>query len=368
MFDFFNLKPKAFGLDISDLSLKIIDLEKNGNKLRLNSFGETLIKPGIIKRGEIRNEDALIKAIQKAVSDVNGKKIKTKYVVASLPEEKAFLQVIQMPQLPEKDLKSAVIYEAENYIPMPIEEVYFDSKVVPPIKNHLDHLDILIAAFPKKIVDSYLLCLKKAGLKPLALEVESLSIARSLIREELSQFPVLIIDFGATRTSFIIFSGYTVRFTFSIPVSSFNFTEAIAKAMKIDLLKAEKLKINYGLETKVTDEGGMIFEALSPLLTDLVEQIKKHIDYYQSHISHEHLSSNEKGVKKVLLCGGGSNLKGLSEFLSREINLSVVVSDPWINVFSEKNKVKKILCEKPQGYTTAIGLALRGADIQKLYD
>src|SRR4030043_2055349 len=229
MLELFNLKREAFGLDISDLSLKIAKLKKTDDGFNLVSYGESPIKFGLLKEGEIRKEEELAKTIRDALEQVSGEKIKDKGVIASLPEEKAFLQVIQMPHIPKEDMASAVVYEAENYIPLPIEEVYLDSQIVPPLYDHLDHFDVLIAALPKKVVDPYLSCLKKAGLYPKALEIESLAIARALIKKEISPFPTLLIDFGATNTSFIIFSGYSVRFTNSIPVSSQQFTEAISK-------------------------------------------------------------------------------------------------------------------------------------------
>jgi len=359
MLEFLTLKPEVFGLDISDLSLKIIKLKKKGKLLGLASFGETSIKPGIIKEGEIKKEEELVKIIQEGLNKVKGEPIKTKYVIASLPEEKAFLQVIQMPRMPEEDLKSAVVYEAENYIPLPIEEVYLGSQIVLPVVNGLDHLDILIAALPKKTVDPYIACLKKANLKPLALEIESLVIARALIKGERTTSPVLLIDLGATRTGFIVFSGHSLRFTFSIPVSSRGFTEIISRALKINLTEAEKLKIKWGLEKK--KEGGRIFEALIPALTDLVQQIKKYLSFYRTHASHEHLPSDGKEVGKIFLCGGGANLKGLPEFLSLQLKIPVGIGNPWINILPESQKeVPELPFEKSLAYTTALGLALRG--------
>lgn len=376
--EFLTLKSEAFGLDISDLSLKIIKLKKKKNFLSLASFGEEEIKPGIIEEGEIKDEERLVEIIKGAIKKVKGLKLKTKEVIASLPEEKAFLQVIQLPKMPEEDLKSAVLYEAENYIPLPIEEVYLDSQIVKPLYDHLDHFDVLIAALSRKIVDSYLNCLKKAGLIVRALEIESLAIARALLKNEVSSRPVLLIDLGATRTSFIIFSGYSLRFTTSIPVSSQKFTEAIAKNLKIDFKKAEKLKIKYGLEMtpKVLLQGEKdqnfkfktmlvsdkkIFEILIPALTDLVEQIRKYLDYYQTHASHEHLAPDGKGVAKILLSGGGSNLKGLADFLSLELKIPVEIGNPWVNILPEPLKEVPLLpYEESLRYTTALGLALRG--------
>ena len=364
MFNFFNLKQKAFGLDISDLSLKIVKLKKKGRFFDLASFGEAQIKPGIVKKGEIRKPDELAEVIKKAGREVKGQKLGTRNAVVSLPEEKAFLQVIQMPRLSEEDLKSAVIFEAENQIPLPIEEIYLDYQIVSPLYNHLDHLDILIAAFPKKIIDSYIACLKKANIKPIILEVESLAISRALIKDETAVQSVLLIDFGANRSVFIIFAGHSVRFTFSIPVSSQNFTEAISRAMKIDLIKAEKLKIKYGLGGKSTKIGQEVFDSLIPALTDLTEQIKKYLDYYQTHVSHEHLPPNGKGIEKILICGGGAKLKGLTDFLSSQLKTPVEIGNPWINILSSTAQPKEQISiykkEESLGYTTALGLALRG--------
>ncbi|MDP2967330.1 MAG: pilus assembly protein PilM, partial [bacterium] len=130
---------------------------------------------------------------------------------------------------------------------------------------------------------------------------------------------------------------------------------------KIDLIGAEKLKLKYGLTTKAGPEGGEVFEALIPALTDLIEQIKAHLSYYQTHASHEHLSPNGKKVSKILLCGGGANLKGLTDFLSSELKIPVELGNPWINILPKPLKeVPELPYEKSLSYTTALGLALRG--------
>lgn len=379
MFNFLNLKSEAFGLDISDFSLKIAKLKKKGKFLSLASYGEGEIPPGIIKNGEIRDEVALAKIIKKTVSSVEGEKLKTKYVVASLPEEKSFLQVIQMPKIPLEDLKSAVIYEAENYIPFPIEEVYLDFQIVPSLFDHLDHYDILINALPKKVIDPYLNSLKMAGLIPKVLEIESSAIARALIKNGISSSPVILIDLGATRTGFAIFSGSCLRFTTSISVSSQDLTKIIAKKLNLDLKKADEIKIKYGLGTikkihlkeeakdkdfkfeKEIIEDKKILEAVIPLLIDLAEQIKKYIEYYQTHITHEHLPSNQRKIEKIYLSGGGASLKGLVDFLSLELKIDVELGNPWINILPSSFKKLPVLSRNESlGYTTALGLALRG--------
>lgn len=355
MLQFLTLKPNAFGLDISDLSVKIVKLKKRDRFLNLASFAQEPIEPGIIKAGEVRDEEKLSQAISKAVKKAKGEGLKTKYVIASLPEEKAFLQVIQMPRMPQEDLKSAVIYEAENYIPLPIEEVYLDSQIVKSVVNHLEHFDVLIAALPKKTIDPYLSCLRKAGLLVRALEIESLSLARALVKNEVSPYPLLLIDLGATRTSFIVFSGYSLRFTTSASISGQKFTELIAKGKKIDLQEAEQLKLEHGVKNK------KVFEATKPLLTELVDQIQKYLSYYKDHSSHEHLGLDKAGIARILLSGGGANMEGLTDFLSLELKIPASKGNPWVNILPEPLKeVPGLSYEESLKYTTALGLALRG--------
>ena len=214
--------------------------------------------------------------------------------------------------------------------------------------------------------------LKLAGLRPKVLEIESLAIARALIKDGITTQPILLIDLGATRTSFIIFSGQSLRFTTSIPVSSTSFSEIISKNLGVTLAEAERLKIKHGLEEKVKikigeektelkRERGRIFEALIPTLVDLVQQIKRYLDYYQAHAEHEHLPPDGKGVSKILLCGGGANLKGLCQLLSLELKIPVEIGNPWVNILiKEKKEVAELSFEESLKYTTALGLALRG--------
>src|SRR3989344_4795077 len=371
MIDMLTLKPEAFGIDISDLSLKIVKLKRKKNFFDLVSFGEMEIPANIISGGEIKDEKALAKIIKESLNNVNGEKLKTKYVIASLPEEKSFLQVIQLPKIKEEEVKKAIPFEAENYVPLPVDQVYLDFQMIPPWHENQEHLDVLIAALPKKTVDPYLSSLKEAGLKPLAFEIESQAIIRSLVKNNVSSLPVLVIDFGATRTGFIIFSGNSLRFTTSIPVSSRGFTEAISKNLEVDFISAEKLKRKYGLGEKVeskeyktdvlTIKKSRIFEFLIPILTDFTEQIKKYLNYYQTHAFHEHYSKNGNIVTKIIISGGGANLRGLANFLSSELKIPVELANPWLNIFPPvAKKAPKLPFDKSLSFTTALGLALRG--------
>ncbi len=376
MFEFLKIDPESFGLDFSDLSLRLIKLTKKRKNFSLDSWGELELEPGIIENGEIKKEDVLIQKIRELITNVNGRKIKTRNVIASLPERKAFFQVIKMPKMNKEELKNAVLFEAENYIPLPVKDVYIDFQIIPRLKNKKIQSEadakvenILLAAFPKKEADSYFFCLEKSGLKPRALEVESQSIVRALIKNETSYYPLLIVDFGKSNTSFILFYGHSIYSTSSILVSSNDITIGISKLLKIKLEEAEKLKIKYGIlkegkknkKEKIDEEKKQaVIEAAKGVLKVLAQEIKKRLEYYQTHIDFGPDAPSKKKIKKIILCGKGANLKGIVEFLSLTLKIPVEIGNPWINIFTENTKNLPVISyEESLGYTTAIGLSLR---------
>lgn len=353
-----DLQPEAFGIDISTRSLKVAQLKQRGlssSNLKLVGHGEGSVKEGVIEKSLVQDQQSLVESIQRTLARAQG--INTNYTIASLPEEKSFLQIIQMPKMEQEEIQQAVKYQAESYIPFSMEEVYFDSEVISPIQNSLDHTDVLIVALPKKIVDPYVSCLKKAGLVPLALEVESQAIARALIKDFISVRPLLLIDLGATRTTIMLYSGRALRFTAYIPVSSRQFTRIISERLEVSFEQAERKKIKHGLKGGGSEK---VSQALEPILNDLVEQIENHLEHYRTHSFHEHLPTGNNEIEEILLTGGGSNLKGLPEFLTSRLGIKTELGNPWVNILSEDLKqVPQLSFKESLRYSVALGLALR---------
>ena len=359
MFDLLNLNPGAFGLDISDRSLKLAEVKKQGDKLKLSVLSQSFLAPGVIERGEVQDTRKLGLAVKNLVSQTKG--LTTRHVVVSMPEEKSFLRVMQMPKMKRKELKSAIPFEAANYIPFSVDKVYLGSQLITPIARKADQIEVLLAALAKTTVDPYVEALRQAKLVPVAFETESQATARAVISSHKTARPVFIIDIGATCTNFSTFFGYSLRFASFIPDSSDQFTLAISKALKVDRKEAERLKKAHGLE-KVVGVGKKVFDVLTPLVTDFVNQIEKHIDYYQTHSKHEEIFVQGKEVRKILIWGGGANLKGLAKFLSDETGLIVKKADPVVNIPERAGNIKSLSKKNLLPFATAIGLALRNHD------
>lgn len=356
MFDFLNLKPGSFGLDISDLSLKLAQVRKQKGRLNLSTINQLALPFGLVRKGEIKKVEKLSSYIRDLFKKTT--KLRTKYVVASLPEEKSFLRVVQMPKMAKGELKKAVRFEAENYIPFSLDKVYLDSEPISWPKLQADKCEVLVTAVPKKIVNNYIKAIKKANLIPLALETETQAAVRAVVKGLNSQEPIYLIDLGATSTSFSVYYGRCLRFASYIPVSSESFTLAIAKALDKDREEAEALKRIHGLN-KTGRAGQRIYRALKPELQKLIQELKKHIDYYESHSKSNGLSTNGKKASKLLLYGGGVELPGLEEYLSQNFSIKVEKCNPLINLSANSENFFARHKKKPLSFVTAIGLALR---------
>lgn len=346
-------RPPAFGLDISDFSIKIAQLEKKGKRFKLTSFSRTLVPEGIIKEGEIKKEEKLVEILKKSLSEVKGKSIKTPYAVCSLPEQHAFVKIIQLPKMNLNELKEAVKWETEANIPLSLEEVYLDWQIVPSEKT-IDHFNILVNAAPKEIVDEYLQVIRAADIEPVIFEVESVATARGLIKNEYNPEPILIIDLGFNRTSFIIFAENSVRFTSSVPISNREMINDIAQKLKVSQKEAQLLKFKIGLDKE--KERGKVFNALLPSFTRLIYKIEDCITFHKEHCSKEY--GCQKDISKIILCGGGAYLKNLPEYLSTRLKISVSLGNPWVNI--DNIDKKDISIKESLAYSTVLGLALRG--------
>jgi len=356
MFDALNLNPGSFGLDISDRTLKLVQIKRMKKGLNICALNQITIPFGIIRKGEVKDTEKLCMYIKKLVAKSG--KLNSRYVVASLPEEKSFLRVLQMPRMSKQDLRKAVRFEAENYIPFSLDKVYLDSEVITYPEPKGEYMEVLITAMPKKIVNPYIKAIKKAGLILLALETESQAAARALIKNKVTENPIYLVDFGATSTSFSVYYGNCIRFASFIPICSEDFTLSIAQAIDKKREEAEALKKVYGLSNKGVT-GSRIAKILEPQINELAKEIKKHIEYYVSHCKDNGLSDKDKKADKLLLYGGGVELSGLIEMLSKKLKIKIEKTNPLINLSEQSKNVFSKHKRKALVFTVAIGLALR---------
>jgi len=354
----FNGMSDVFGLDLSDLSVKVIKMEDKGSSEHVTGYSSVYLPVGCISDGEIKKKEQVVMIIKKALNSAVPKRIKTKKVICSLPETKAFLRIVSVPKMDEKEMAEAVKWEMEANIPLPLEQVYYDWQVIPDeLLVEKNKTNLLVAAIAKTTVDEIIEVLEMAGLEPVGLEIESIAQARSLLEENNKQ-TVLVVDIRDRRTSFSVNKGGLPCFTSSVPLCGQVLTDVIAKGMNIPFEEAEKLKFNYGIGNDFNDDP--FFKLQKPVLENLVQEIERSIDFYLTCLKYS------QNIDKIILCGGGANAKGLLPYLSKKLGREIELGNPWVNIKLGKNLP---IIEKNQSlqYSTAIGLALKGMHYENIY-
>ncbi|HYE22508.1 MAG TPA: type IV pilus assembly protein PilM [Verrucomicrobiae bacterium] len=353
-------KLKAFGLDISDLSIKVMQL----NPVRRQglfpiAYSNVGIPQSIITNHMIAKPEKLADSVNRAVA--LAKNVDTKFVVANVPEAKSFVRILKIPKMHESEIEGAIPWELEQDIPVPIDQVYLDWQV---ISQDAENTHVLVTAAPKDYIDSLVDSLKLAGLKPVALELESQATARALVGKDDAQEAILILDMSMMQTSFIIANAGILEYTSSIPIAGSAFTESIARTLGIPASEAEKIKRESGLLTD--SKRGNIRQAMLPILDNVVDEIKNVVRFYEEH------TLFGKQISGVYLTGGAAKLSGLVDYITARLNLGsgkplgrIALGNPWVNVCSEElQKSLPINKEAALDFTTAIGLAMRGVNYE----
>ena len=350
--NFLSKTLPAFGLDISGTSLKIMYLGKSGKQHSVKAYAEVPLPKSLIMDDAVADTKTFDFLLKQALQKPQFGKLDTNYVVASLPESKSFVRVIQIPKMSEAEAENAVPYEAESFIPMPLDQVYLDWQKVGETEGKMD---VLMVASPKEFVDKYLQMFDAAGLKTVALEVESQSCHRVAVPKG-SDETVLLVDLDAFRSSLIMVEAGHLQFTSTIPIAGNTFTESIARTLGISSAKAEEIKRKVGIAN--TTEYPNIKTALLPVLNNLSSEIKNILKFHSEH--------SDRQTEKILLMGGTAKLQNLPEFLLPQLQdvgvLKVELINPWQNLAGLKASPFDPV--QTLGFATANGLAIRGMDYE----
>ena len=354
----FDFAGTAMGLDLNDLTVRVIQFEREGRKDRLVGYASASIAPGSVSDGEILKKDQVIAAIHNALEKAGPDKIKSKKVICSLPETKAFLRIISIPKMEKKEAREAIKWEIEANIPLALDQVYYDWQILDEnISAEKNKMDVLVVAISKKTVDQFMEVLEGAGLEVVGLEIESVAQARSLLASGNNGGAVLIIDFDERRTGFFIASKGTPCFTSSIPVSSQSLNDSISKTLSVSLADAEKTRFSHGIGSDFKNSD--IFFAVKPVLENLISEIERSIDFFLSELKYS------GSVDEIIICGKEAATKGIVPYVSKRLGKKVVLGDPWVNV-NIGRKLPEIERNLSVEYATAIGLALKGLNYEDI--
>jgi len=334
-----------FGLDIGSQNIKIVQLKKGREGVyQLVSFGSTpSVGAGFLSESE-KDIYSISEAIKKLHHDAG---VKVKNVVTALPQDQVFVKTINFPQMSEEEIESALQWEAEQYVPIPLSEAILTHEIMGRIEKGggEEGVSVLLAAAPKSLVEKVMKVLKIAGFNLLSIEMEVTSLVRSLV--PLTDEVILLVDFGAKATDLAVVEKGKIILVHSIVTAGEALTRAISLGLDLEVSQAEAYKKSYGVDPEKLE--GKIKIALEPILKIIIGEIKKTSQFCQG-----------KGmdVRRVVLTGGGAALPSINSFLAKNLNLEVQVGDPFFSL-AKNNILDKIPISERIFYSVAVGLAMK---------
>lgn len=349
--NFFHDKP-LFGLDIGHGSLKVMQLAEPPLKINSKGFKPKVIGYGFTTFDKAAQDNGVVvqpEIIAKAAHDLfkNGLigDVTTQRVAIAIPAYRTFTRNLQLPQLQAHELQEAVELEAEQYISMPLEELYLDYNIV---KQTSEGTELFVVAVPKSIVDSYLDLAQIIGLEPVLIEPTLSSSGRLFSIGENSTDPAFIIDFGTLSCDISIYDKNTLATGTVVQGGGANFTNAIKSQLNVTLEEAGLIKTRYGLG--VSKRQKEIQSALDPTLKLIVRELQRMLRYYEERYG------EDRPIKQIITLGGGANMPGLSDYLTSDLRMAVRHFDPW-QYFNYKGLQPPSAADRPM-YAIASGLSL----------
>lgn len=369
------------GLDIGSSKVKAIQLRKSGGKLEIERFGVADVYPGGDRTAAQSSPfDLKCNAARKALQQAG---ITAKYAVSAVAGESIIVRYIQLPDMPEAELKNALRWEAEEYIPYAIDEVNIDSVVLGP-SAAAGKVDVLLVSARKDLINEHVQIVRTAGLTPLVVDVESFAFMNAFeaVYGPGGRDCFALVNIGAETTNINIYIGNTSRFSRDIAIAGNAITAAVMSKTQLPFKRAEEMKIAVGApggETKEEDTQqesnlistirgtvermtgsdlgddsaeGIAQRAIGNTLEQLIGEIRRSIQFFENQ-------GGGSTVQRVFVGGGSAKMKNITKFLGGALDLPVEVIDPLRNVSVGREANRQLVEEHREQLPVGIGLALR---------
>lgn len=338
---FYKDKP-IIGLDISQTSLKLMAV--NAKKWTVLGYGSVEVDPLKLQQSIDGDGAYLSEQLASLLQTKVVGQLPSNHIVMSIPASRTYSRSITLPGDIKGNLIDAVRLEAEQSIPVPVDQLYIDYEVT-------SKSDEAIAAYtcaaPRHIVDTCISAAERAGLKTIVVEPSMNAVARLLKASEQGDLPTVIVDIGAATTDVAILDS-TIKVTGGVAVGGNTLTLDIANSLKISLEQAHQLKVLNGLNA--SDKQRKINKAVSPSLQKILSEIKKIMRYYEERVP------GARKLEQVLIIGGGSNMPGIGDHFTENLMLASRIASPWqlLNFAKLPQPARQF---KPR-YISVAGLAL----------
>lgn len=336
----FRATPTCLGLDLGSHSIKGVVLQKTGPS------AVAVLGAAVVPLAPETDAAATTHALHRLLDTLGARATP---VVAAVGGPGTILRTVLLPKMSPQELKTALTFEAEKYIPFKLSEVYLDSVVVGDRPE--GRMDVLLAAARKELVEQVVVTLAAAGIAPRLLDLETAALANAWELSPQGPPPtnagpaptgaVGLLHVGARGTIVVVMAGTHLQFTREIPVGGDVFTQAVAAALGLEPGAAETVKCHPG------DRAADVQSALAPAWDEWLRQCRGSFDFYENAFG--------RGVDRVVLSGGAARMTGLAARVQEAWGWPTEVWNPLAGVGTVP-----MSADDAVSLGIAVGLARRG--------
>ncbi len=351
--------PYVWGIDIGKCALKAIRCRASDEPTKIIADAFDYVEyPMILSQPEADPTELVHNAL---VEFVGRNKLDGDRVAVSVPGSSGLAKFIKLPPIEAKKIPDIVRYEARQQIPFPLDQVEWDwQRLVGGIEEGGFVLDAEVALFAMKREQVFkaLQPLNDAGIDVDILQLAPMALANMLMFDQLPDPStidplepppsVVLVSIGVDATDLVVTNGLRI-WQRSMPIGGNNFTKALVQGLKLTFAKAEQLKRNAARAENAKD----VFNAMKPVFNEFASELQRSLNYFTG-------ADRSARIGKVLLLGNASKLKGLADFVSKQLNLEVHRLDGYRGLEGGDVTSAPTFKENRLAFGTAYGLALQG--------
>jgi type IV pilus assembly protein PilM len=369
-----RFRPAAIGLDLDRGALKAVQLSGKVGGYALGHVGYHRLPPGAIAEGEVADHDLLAAELKEFWGSHS---FKGRSVLLGIANQKVVVRLLDFPRMEPDDLKSAIGFEAQDHIPMPLEEAVLDHVVLGPAAEGSELDRILIVAAQREMISRYSSAARAAGLKPAGIDVKALALVRSVLPDPSGEGAVLLLDIASELTNLVIAQGGVPTLTRFVPGGSLYFAQSVAETAGIPEDEAEKQLMNPRIRVgelppeeaeesepeKPAEGAGEPFDpalaydvrrGLEDAVQVLAEDVQRSVEYHYSQ-------PGAREVGRVFVTGEGALVAGMDGYLGELLGLEARRGNPLAKLAANRSNVSdEQLGVMEPVLAVALGLAMEG--------
>ena len=334
-----------FGLDIGTSALRAVELKGGGQVKALAHYSYMPIEGTAALSDSALDRQKVSQAIKELIKQSG---IDTKNVAVNLPSQKVFTTTVDLDRIMEADLAKTIRYQADSIIPTPIAQSKVDFLVIGDSPIDPKKIEVLLSSVPNNFIEDRLEILDAAGLNAIAMESDSMALARSLTSPEVA-LPQMVLDIGNTTTDLVIVISGVPRLIRSISTGLQAIIRAAMQQPGIDAAQATQYVMKFGLSRDKLE--GQIYQAILPTIDSLMNEIEKSIQFF-------HGRYGAAKIDRIIVTGAASVLPELPLYIANKFGLNVEIGNSWRNVSVPVDKQNELLAQSNH-FAVAVGMAER---------